>query len=189
MKKMFLVILFILSIIPFCFAQNFTLPLWEGNIPNYQKTDEVEISDSTDIIRISNVQNPEIDVYLPSNKDAIGKAVVICPGGGYEYLAYDFEGSDVAKFFNSQGIAAVILKYRLPVSKSNIVGYKSPLLDVQRAMRLMRYHASEWNIKKDEIGIMGFSAGGHLASTLGTHFDYGNKNSTDPVETFYTQRF
>ena len=182
MNKNFLLIVAFLFISRFCFAQNFILPLWEGNIPNYQKTDEVEISDSSDVIRISNVQNPDIDVYLPSNKDAIGKAVVICPGGGYEYLAYDFEGSDVAKFFNSQGIAAVVLKYRLPVSKSNIVGYKSPLLDVQRAMRLTRYHASEWNINKDEIGIIGFSAGGHLASTLGTHFDYGIENSDDPVD-------
>lgn len=183
MKKMILIVFAVLSIIQFCFAQNITLPLWNRDIPNFHKTDEVEISDSSDVIRISYVQNPDIAVYLPSKKDAIGQAVVICPGGGYVRLAYDYEGSDVAKFLNSHGIAAVVLKYRLPISKSNIVRYKSPLLDVQRAMRLTRYYATEWNIKKDEIGIMGFSAGGHLASTLGTHFDYGNKNSNDPVET------
>ena len=182
MKTKFYLLVFFLFITCTVFAQDYRLPLWNGNIPNSQQSDEHEISDTTNAVRISYVQNPDIAVYLPSKKNANGKAVIICPGGGYSYVVYDFEGSDVAKFFNSQGIAAIVLKYRLPVSKSNIVRYESPLLDVKRAMRLTRYHASEWNIKKDEIGIMGFSAGGHLASTLGTHFDYGNKNSNDPVE-------
>lgn len=166
-------------------SQEITLPLWPaGKLPNYQKTSEVEKSDSTDIIRISKVQNPEIAVFIPAKKSATGQAVIICPGGGYGILAYNWEGTDVAKWFNSKGIAAVVLKYRLPNSKSNVVPHKSPLMDAQRAIRMVRAHAAEWNIKEDKIGIMGFSAGGHLASTAGTHFDNGNGASADLIERF-----
>jgi acetyl esterase/lipase len=108
--------------------------------------------------------------------------VVICPGGGYGILAYDWEGSDIARWLNSQGIAAFVLKYRLPGSKSNIVPHKSPLMDAQRALRMVRFHAEQWNIDPGKIGIMGFSAGGHLASTLSTHYDRGDPSSTDPME-------
>jgi len=162
-------------------AQNFVLPLWENEIPNAQKTNEEEISVETDIVRISKVQNPTIEVYLPSKKTATGQAVVICPGGGYAILAYDWEGSDVARWLNSKGIAGIVLKYRLPNSKSNVVSHKSPLMDAQKAMRLVRYNAEKWNINKEEVGVMGFSAGGHLASTLGTHFDEKLNESKDLV--------
>jgi acetyl esterase/lipase len=108
--------------------------------------------------------------------------VIICPGGGYNILAYDWEGTDIARWLNSRGIAAFVLKYRLPGSKSNIEPYKSPLLDAQRAMRLVRSNAEQWNVDPGKIGIMGFSAGGHLASTLSTHFDEGNPSDPDPVE-------
>ncbi len=164
------------------FAQSFTMPLWTGEIPNNRKTNEVEARDSSDIIRISNVQIPDITVYLPAKRYATGQAVVICPGGGYVRLAYDLEGLDIAKWLNSKGIAAIVLKYRLPISDNNIVGYKSPLLDVKRAIRMVRYYASEWNIDKNKIGVMGFSAGGHLASTLGTHFDYGDSNASNEID-------
>ncbi len=166
-----------------CLSQNYILDLWPDNIPNYKKTNQVEKSDSTDIVKVSFVQKPNIAVYLPSKRIATGQAVIICPGGGYRFLAYDLEGTDVAKWFNSKGIAAIILKYRLPISKSNITNHKSPLLDAQRAIRLTRYHAYEWNINGDKIGIMGFSAGGHLASTAGTHFDDGDEKANDPIET------
>lgn len=164
-------------------SQEITLPLWPaGKVPNYQKTNETEKSDSTDIVRISKVQNPEIAVFIPSKKSATGQAVVICPGGGYAILAYNWEGTDVAKWLNSKGVTAIVLKYRLPNSKSNIVPHQSPLMDAQRALRLVRANADKWNIKKDRVGIMGFSAGGHLASTAGTHFDNGNASSTDSIE-------
>jgi len=164
-------------------AQEITLPLWpSGKVPNYQKTNETEKSDSTDIVRISKVQNPGIAVFLPSKKNATGQAVVICPGGGYGILAYDWEGTDVAKWLNSKGVAAIVLKYRLPNSKSNVVPHQSPLMDAQRAIRTVRANADKWNVKPGSVGIMGFSAGGHLASTAGTHFDNGNANSTDPIE-------
>ncbi|MBN2011082.1 alpha/beta hydrolase [candidate division KSB1 bacterium] len=165
------------------FSQDYLLPLWPKNIPNSQSGDEIEQRDSTDIVRISNIQVPDIAVYIPSRRSSTGQAVVICPGGGYARLAYDLEGSDIAKLLNAHGIAAVVLKYRLPTSKSNIIGYKSPLVDAKRAIRLTRVHAEKWHIDLSKIGVMGFSAGGHLASTLGTHFDYGDKSASDSVET------
>ena len=164
------------------YAQEYKL-LWpSGNIPNYKKTAEVEKRDTTGIVRISLVQQPGIEVYLPSKQSANGQAIVICPGGGYGILAYDWEGTDIAKWLNSKGIAAIVLKYRLPNSKSNVVPQLSPLLDAQRALRTVRASAQKWNIKKNQIGIMGFSAGGHLASTAGTHFDNGDANAADSVD-------
>jgi len=183
MKK-FLLIVFAATF--FCYvsgyAQEYKL-LWpSGNMPNYKKTAEVEKRDTTGIVRISLVQQPGIEVYLPSKQSANGQAIVICPGGGYGILAYDWEGTDIAKWLNSKGIAAIVLKYRLPDRASNINPTLSPLMDAQRAIRMARYYASSWNIKKDRIGIMGFSAGGHLASTAGTHFDKGNASSIDSIE-------
>jgi acetyl esterase/lipase len=163
-------------------TQNSIIPLWEDNPPNYKETGEVTIWDTSDIVRIRHVQKPDLALFLPSKKNATGEAVVICPGGGYSILAYDWEGSDVARWFSSHGIAAFILKYRLPGAKSNIEPHKSPLMDAQRAMRLVRFHAEEWNVDPGKIGIMGFSAGGHLASTLSTHFDEGDPESEDPVD-------
>ena len=183
MKK-FLLIVFAATF--FCYvsgyAQEYQL-LWpSGNIPNYKKTAEVEKRDTTGIVRISLIQQPGIEVYLPSKQSANGQAIVICPGGGYGILAYDWEGTDIAKWLNSKGIAAIVLKYRLPNSKSNVVPQLSPLLDAQRALRTVHANAQKWNIKKNQIGIMGFSAGGHLASTAGTHFDNGDANAADSVD-------
>ena len=163
-------------------SQNKIIPLWEEDPPNYREAGEVTIWDTSDIVRIRLVQKPDIAIFLPSKKNATGEAVVICPGGGYGILAYDWEGSDIARWLNSHGIAAFVLKYRLPGSKSNIVPHKSPLMDAQRAMRLVRHNAEGWNIDPARIGIMGFSAGGHLASTLSTHFDGGDPSNADPVE-------
>jgi acetyl esterase/lipase len=164
------------------FAQNQILPLWEHDPPNYKETGEVTIWDTSDIVRVRLVQKPDLAVFLPSKKNTTGEAVIICPGGGYNILAYDWEGSDIARWLNSHGIAAFVLKYRLPGSSSNIVPHKSPLMDAQRAMRLVRSKATGWNINPDRIGIMGFSAGGHLASTLSTHYDKGKPESSDPVD-------
>lgn len=166
------------------FSQDYRMLLWpEGKIPNRKDLGVKE--DTVDwhrIIGIQHVQIPDIAVFLPAEANATGQAVVICPGGGYHGLAYDWEGTDMAKWLNSLGIAGIVLKYRLPVDKSNVVSYLSPLMDALRAMRLVRYHAEEWHIDKNKVGVMGFSAGGHLASTLGTHFDPGNPDAKDPVE-------
>ncbi|MDB5193443.1 MAG: alpha/beta hydrolase [Segetibacter sp.] len=172
--------LILFSIVAMC--QDITLPLWANRkVPNFKKTDEVEKRDTTDVVRISKVQNPDIAVYLPSKKSATGQAVIICPGGGYSILSYTWEGVDVAKWLNSKGIAAIVLKYRLPNANSNVISHLSPLMDAKRAIRLVRNNASQWNIKPGQVGIMGFSAGGHLASTLGTHFDKGEANATDSI--------
>jgi acetyl esterase/lipase len=159
------------------------LLLWPGGaIPNYQDSGETLQTEITDCIRLSLVQEPDIAVYLPPKRCATGEAFLICPGGSYGVLSYDWEGVQIAKWLNSKGIAGIIVKYRLPNSKSNIVGHLSPLLDVKRAMRLTRHHASQWNVQRNKIGIIGFSAGGHLAATLSTRFDEGDKLSADPIE-------
>ena len=125
-------------------AQEFTLPLWPaGQVPNYQKTSEAEKRDSGDVIRISLVQTPDITVYLPSKRNASGQAVIICPGGGYGVLSYSWEGSDPARFLCAKGIAAIVLKYRLPNAKSNITPHLSPISDAKRAMRLVRANAAK----------------------------------------------
>jgi acetyl esterase/lipase len=166
-------------------AQELTLPLWPaGKVPNYKKTMEVEKRDTGETIKITLVQAPEITVYLPTRRTATGQAVVICPGGGYSYLSYNWEGSDPARWLSSKGIAAIVLKYRLPIAKSNITPNLSPLADAQRAIRMVRFYADKWNIKRDRVGIMGFSAGGHLASTSGTHFDNGKAGAADSIEQF-----
>jgi acetyl esterase/lipase len=163
-------------------AQEYRIPLYQGTIPNSKNTGAQEKTEVSDITLISNVQIPDIAVYLPSKRFATGQAVIICPGGGYWVLAYDLEGTDIARYFNSIGVAAIVLKYRLPTYGNCIEPHKAPLMDAQRAMRLVRHNAAKWNINPSEIGIMGFSAGGHLASTLGTHFDYGSRTATDSVE-------
>lgn len=171
MKKSYFLSLCLLLTINFCFSQEEVLPLWPDEIPNHKKSNETETHKNETILWIENVQEPNLKVYLPTKQSATGKAVVICPGGGYHGLAYDWEGTDIAKWLNSKGIAAFVLKYRLPRSSSVIEGHKAPLQDVKRAMRLVRHHAGKWNISTDQVGIMGFSAGGHLASTLGTHYE------------------
>ena len=154
------------------FSQNMKINLWpNGSIPQSIQNNIQEQVESTDIVRISKVQVPQLEVYIPNKKGATGQAVIICPGGGYARLAYDWEGTDIAKLFNAHGIAAFVLKYRLPDSLSSNYPDQVPLLDAKQAMQIVRTRAAEWNINPQKIGIMGFSAGGHLASTLSTHFD------------------
>ena len=105
----------------------------------------------------------KVEVYLPREKVATGRAVVICPGGGYQTLAMDSEGRDWASFFNNMGIAAIVLKYRMPNGNKQV-----PISDAEEALKLVRRNAAEWRIKPNEVGIMGASAGGHLASVVAT---------------------
>lgn len=169
--KLFFALLFLFSTIN-SFCQSMKINLWpEGSIPLSIKNNIQEQTVSTDIVRIGKVQVPQIEVYLPNKKSATGQAVIICPGGGYSILAYDWEGTDVAKLLNAHGIAAIVLKYRLPDSLSSTAPDKVPLMDAQQAMRMVREKAVSWNIQPNKIGIMGFSAGGHLAASLSTHFE------------------
>ncbi len=119
----------------------------------------------------------ELEAFLPSGDKANGAAIVLCPGGGYIRHVTDREGYPIAKWLNDHGIATIILEYRLPKLRHQV-----PLLDAQRAIRLTRANAAAWKIDPKRIGILGFSAGGHVASTAATHFDDGNANSPDPIE-------
>jgi len=122
---------------------------------------------------------PSLTIYLKKKKKANGTAVIICPGGGYGHLAMDHEGHQVARWLNSLGVAGFILKYR---HRGVGYGYPAPLLDVQRAISKVRYQAKEFKIDPERIGVMGFSAGGHLASTAGTHFHTGKADAKDPID-------
>ena len=174
-----LIVIFILLFPLVISAQNFTLSLWENNIPN---TKNSNIKESYTNEHYNVVTNPEIAVYMPSKWNNTHQAILVIPGGGYHAIAYTWEGTDVAKWLSANGIVAVVLKYRLPNDTLvNKVRYKSPLLDASRAIRMIRANAERWDIDKDNIGVMGFSAGGHLASTLGTHFNQ-EKNRNDKID-------
>ena len=135
------------------------LPLWPDGAPNTNGlTGNQEDLEGG---RVANVVNPSITVYRPAKPN--GMAVIMCPGGGYGRLAMDHEGHNMAAWFTTQGITYAVLKYRMPNGHNEV-----PLSDSQQALRIMRQHAQEWNVKK--LGIMGSSAGGHLASTTATHF-------------------
>lgn len=135
--------------------------LWQGRAPIGEG--KFEDADAT------------ITVHRPAKSN--GAAVVICPGGGYARQVVGPEGHGIAEWLNRHGIAGVVLEYRLPAGRSFV-----PLLDAQRAVRTVRARAKEWSIDPAKIGIMGFSAGGHLASTAGTHFDEGNKQADDAID-------
>lgn len=150
------------------------ISLYKDIIPNSKpvKNEEVsEIEPQYHILIISKVTQPTLTIFLPPKEKANGTAVVIVPGGGYHIVAASHEGYDVAKKFNEMGVAAFVVKYRIPDDQSMIDKTIGPLQDAQRAIQIVRQRAKEWNIKPDHVGIMGFSAGGHLASTAGTHFN------------------
>jgi acetyl esterase/lipase len=126
----------------------------------------------------TDADKPSLTVYLPSGANETKTGVVIAPGGGYEHLAIGYEGTDAARWLNARGVAAFVLKYRLGPTYHNPI----ELGDAQRAIRLVRAHAEEYGIATDHIGMWGFSAGGHLTATAGTHFDKGNPSATDPID-------
>ncbi|MEN2488621.1 alpha/beta hydrolase [Flavobacterium sp. B11] len=154
-------------------AQNQVIPLWD-KIPDEVKASnykEKEVLKNGKMESTSQVSVPTLSIFIPKEAKPNQTAVVICPGGGYTHLAFDKEGTKVAEWFNSLGIAAFVLKYRMPsdlTMKNKNVG---PLQDAQEAIRYVRQNASKWNIDPNKIGILGFSAGGHLASTASTHYD------------------
>ena len=145
-------------------------PLY-SQIPNYIDSSNKEYKTNIDgILRIQKVSIPAYEYYRVK-QDLINRpCVIICPGGGYSFLAAGHEGTAVAAFFNSIGINALLLKYRIPNSRNQPNKSIAPLQDAQQAIRLTRLHAAEWGIDPNKIGIMGFSAGGHLAASLATHF-------------------
>lgn len=165
-----LALLFIL-ICNWCFAQQ-EIPLYTGKIPNSAGAPNEEYKKANELVDslTFNVSIPTLTVLLPSKDKANGTAVIICPGGGYHVLLTKREGTDVARAFNKLGVTAFVLKYRLPSGKTMKDRSIGPLQDAQRAIQLVRQKAAAWNIDPQKIGIMGFSAGGHLAATAGTHY-------------------
>jgi acetyl esterase/lipase len=149
------------------------IPLYNGEIPNSRQAVNQEYYryDPGDILIVSEISRPTLTIFLPSKRKSTGAAVIICPGGGYINLAMGYEGEDVARRFNKSGIAAFVLKYRIPDDSTMIHKETGPLQDAQRAILVIRSRAKEFGIDPMRIGIMGFSAGGHLASTAGTHFE------------------
>lgn len=158
-------------------AQDFKLKVWPNGAPDSNgMTLPEEVYEGK---RVRNVSEAEMYVYLPKMGVNTGAAVVICPGGGYMIEAMDHEGYDLAEWLTTQGVAGIVLKYRLPYGHDQI-----PLEDAQRALRIVRQKASEWGINPTRIGIAGSSAGGHLASTAGTRFDLGKTDAADPIEKY-----
>lgn len=159
-------------------AANIVIPLWPKGAPN-ARTDlgpETDITTPADgetggrpVTRLTNITAPTLTLYRPAQANASHAAVVVFPGGGYRILAVDLEGTEICEWLNSIGITAVLLKYRVPESP-NVLRYAAPLQDAQRALGVVRSHANDWNIDRQRVGVLGFSAGGHLSATLNQHF-------------------
>lgn len=163
------------------------IPLWPKGVPG----DNGQIGEEKDttkpngslvagktVIRLGNVSTPTITVYRPPQDKETGTAVVVCPGGGYSILAMDLEGTEICEWLNSIGVTGVLLKYRVPARKGGEKNW-APRQDAQRAVSMARYHAKDWNLDTKRIGIMGFSAGGHLSAVTSTCYD---KRGYDPVD-------
>ena len=169
MKNHLFTLLFIVKILTLSAQNTAEMPLYEGEIPNAKTAENLEKSTVRDgMFRIEAVSKPTLTRFNPVNPN--GKTVIICPGGGYSILASAHEGVDVARALNEQGITAFVLKYRIPSDRTAVDKSLAPLQDAQQAIRLVRKNAEKWGLNPQKIGIMGFSAGGHLAATAATHF-------------------
>ena len=172
-SKLFLVLTFTGFLFCNLNAQEKILKIWPEGVPgslkNLSYAEKGAVNKGT-LSLYFRVTDPTISVFLPPAEKANGMAVIICPGGGYGALAFDYEGIDIARWFNKSGIAGIVLKYRLPSDQIMLNKSIGPLQDAQEAMRIVRRNADEWKINTNKIGVMGFSAGGHLASTLSTHY-------------------
>lgn len=155
---------------------NDVLQLWPGIAPGAEKWQQLKVTDDT-LIR------PTLTIFLPPKGKANGSAVLVCPGGGYLNCMYTYEGYDIARWFNKRGVAAFVLRYRRPVmDKDRLYDHTIPATDASRAIHLIRSRATEWNINPQKVGIIGFSAGGHLAATMTVHFDAGKPDAADPID-------
>jgi acetyl esterase/lipase len=168
------------------------MPLWPHGAPGESPLPQPEADTSgpsgalvagRSVIRLGNVSSPTLTVYRPPAGKNTGAAVLVFPGGGYSILALDLEGSEICEWLNSIGVTGVLVKYRVP-AQQNSARKGAPLQDAQRAISMVRYNAAKWNIDAARIGILGFSAGGHLAASLSNHFDqrtYGAIDEADAV--------
>ncbi len=162
-------------LLPAAATEPIVINLWNGDIPGPPSMTQGEERDLTKpedkliagsrIIKLGHVSQPQVHVYLPALEKANGGGVVICPGGGFSILAWDLEGTEVANWLNDLGYAAIVLKYRVPTSAHGVPGnWQGPVMDAQRALSITRTHAEQWNLKANNIGILGFSAGGQTAA-------------------------
>jgi acetyl esterase/lipase len=171
-------------------GSKFEMAIWPGIAPGSagstmkEERRDRQATDGTGVVRdrsLSGVTRPTLTVYLPTKEKAIGTAVVVCPGGGFSHLAIDKEGHDIAYWLRSQGIAGIVVKYRLPDIDIGLHVPNGSIHDMQRAIRIVRLSAGKWNIDPKRIGVMGFSAGGYMAAAAGTLFDKGYPDADDPI--------
>jgi acetyl esterase/lipase len=184
----FVVLVFILGVLRANASE--AMALWPKSAPGQEGDMSVEqdITKPDDslyggkrVMRICHVSRPTLTLYRPARDKDTGGAVVVCPGGGYEILSMDLEGTEVCQWLNSNGLTAVLLKYRVP-ARRGLERYTAPLQDVQRALGLVRYHAAEWHIDPKRIGIIGFSAGGHLSAAASTRFAKRTYEAVDEAD-------
>ncbi len=190
MKRIVLaaVCLFVFGLFAAADEPSVEMKLWPGTAPGEKPgvigPEKAEPGKETPpIIRVSNVSEPALAVYQPAPEKATGTCVVIFPGGGYNILAYNHEGTEIADWFNSFGVTAVVVKYRVP-RRAELPKHLAPLQDAQRAIRLVRQNAEAWKIDPNRIGILGFSAGAHLTLLAATNYDekvYEPIDATDKI--------
>ena len=176
MKNLFVFLLLLFLSISTNAQKSEIIYLWPGKVPGELKEKQppvIDTSKNDKILRFDEVTNPAIEVFLPDKAIKSGSAVIVCPGGGYNILAYDLEGTEIAGWLNRLGFTAFVLQYRIPDKKGGA------LQDVQRAMRILRNNPQKWNIDPEKIGVMGFSAGGSLSARASTLF---NKKTYPPVD-------
>lgn len=168
-------------------AEPVTMDVWPGNAPGApgnvgeEKWEATSKAPDAKPNKVSNVTHPTLTVYRPEAAKDTGVAVIVCPGGGYRMLMMDYEGSDCAKSLNSIGVTGIVLKYRVPAPEGQ-PKHGPALQDAQRAISLVRSKAAEWHLKADRIGIMGFSAGGHLTAAASTTFDKRTYDAIDAAD-------
>jgi len=181
-------LLLITTVICLAASQGESIPLWANGAPGSEALrDKKEVitppSGPHDSIKVSSIHNPSLLVYLPPKDKATGAAMIIAPGGAHRFLSIDTEGTNVAEWLNSIGVAAFVLKYRLAHEEGS--PYKVEVdayADAQRSIRMIRARAAEWGVDPARVGIMGFSAGGEVAVLASTKFDAGKPDATDPIE-------
>lgn len=178
MTKLILPLLFLVLTLN-CFAQTESFELWPSKVPVEEKPkaeDVISPNKNNNVIRVAEVTNPTVDVYRPEASKSNGAGVMICPGGGYNILAIDLEGTEIAEWLTNLGYTAFVLHYRIPQK------YDGALDDAKRAMRTIRSKADNWKINQDKIGVIGFSAGGSLIGRLATCDDSKTYTSIDKID-------
>jgi len=179
-RFMALVISVFAGTVVLCAGQPQVVPLWPNGAPGFEnRRNEPELARD---YWVRHINNPSLTLFFPPKDKATGAAVVICPGGGQRELVFNAEGVDPARYFNRLGVAAFALKYRLAREEGSPYTIDNAREDAQRALRLVRNHAKEWGIDPNRIGLMGFSAGGELASLVTFGPTDGNTNAADPID-------